>query len=68
MGNINRSYEQLYVQKNNVQERIEINCTLRWLVGMTKSNQIRSLVSILNVADLKVGARSILKKNHTTKN
>ena len=68
MGNINRSYEQLYVQKNNVQERIEINCTLRWLVGMTKSNQIRSLVSILNVVDLKVGARSILKKNHTTKN
>ena len=45
---------------------------LRWLVGMTRINQINSLISVLNVADLKVRMQSTLiskiKKKISPKN
>ena len=42
-------YEQLYGQKNSVQERIKISHTPSWLVGMTKISGINSSILILNM-------------------
>ena len=46
---------------------------LRSLVGMNKINRIstfliNSLISILNVAELTIAIRSVIKKHQTTKN
>ena len=46
---------------------------LRSLVGMNKINRIstfliNSLISILNVAELTIATRSVIKKHQTTKN